>query len=108
MLKYKGYIGNNFEYDSDGRIFAGKILGLRNVLHLQGRTTEEVEKSFRETIDLYLAMCKEDGISPEKPYSGRFNVRIPPELHRDIALRARSERISINDWVIEVFEKSVR
>jgi len=108
MLKYKGYIGNKIEYDAVGKMFTGEIPGLRTVLTFQGRTTDEIEKSFQETIDLYLTMCKEDGISPEKPYSGKFNVRISPELHRDITLQARSERKSINDWVIEVFEKSVR
>ena len=107
MLKYKGYVGNNIEYDSEGKIFVGDVLGLRAVLTFQGRTAEEIEKSFKETIDLYLEMCKEDGVSPERPYSGKFNVRISPELHREIALRAISERRSINDWVIDVFEKSV-
>jgi predicted HicB family RNase H-like nuclease len=107
MLKYKDYIGDNIEYDSEGKIFTGEVLGLRTVLTFQGRTTDEVEKSFKETIDLYLAMCEEDGVSPERPYSGKFNVRISPELHREIALQAISEKISINDWVIEVFEKSI-
>jgi predicted HicB family RNase H-like nuclease len=107
MLKYKDYIGDNIEYDSEGKIFTGEVLGLRTVLTFQGRTPDEVEKSFKKTIDLYLAMCKEDGVSPERLYSGKFNVRISPELHREIALQATSEKISINDWVIEVFEKSV-
>ena len=108
MLKYKDYVGDNIEYDPEGKIFTGEVLGLRTVLTFQGRTTDEVEKSFKETIDLYLSMCKEDGVSPERPYSGKFNVRISPELHREIALKATSERISINDWVIDVFEKSVQ
>lgn len=107
MLKYKGYIGDNIEYDADGKIFIGEVLGLRAVLTFQGRTSKEIEKAFKETIDLYLTMCKEDGVSPEKPYSGKFNVRISPELHREIALKALSEKRSINDWVIDVFEKSI-
>lgn len=108
MLKYKGYIGNNIEYDSDGKIFTGEVLGLRTVLTFQGRTPDEVENSFKETIDLYLDMCKQDGVSPERPYSGKFNVRITPELHREIALQASSEKMSINEWVIEAFEKAVQ
>lgn len=107
MLKYKNYIGDNLEYDANGKIFTGEVLGLRTVLTFQGRTPDEIEKSFTETIELFLAMCKEDGVSPERPYSGKFNVRIPPELHREIALQSTSERISINEWVIETFNKSV-
>ena len=107
MLKYKGYFGSQIEYDTDGKIFTGEVLGLRTVLTFQGRTPEEIETSFKETIDLYLEMCQEDGVSPERPYSGKFNVRIPPELHREIALHAISEKKSINDWVIDAFEKGI-
>jgi predicted HicB family RNase H-like nuclease len=106
MLKYKGYIGD-VEYDSDGKIFTGEAKGLRAVLTFQGQTAIEIEESFRQAIDLYLKMCEEDGVSPEKPYSGHFNIRISPELHRDIALCAASERKSINDWAIEAFQKVV-
>jgi len=107
MLKYKDYIGD-IEYDAEGKIFTGEVLGLRTVLTFQGRTAEEIEESFKQTIDLYPEMCREDGVSPERPYSGRFNVRIPPGLHREIALHAISERKSINEWVIDTFKRAVK
>jgi len=106
MLKYKDYLGE-IEYDSEGKIFTGEVKGLRAVLTFQGRTAEEIEESFRNTIDLYLAMCREDGVSPEKPYSGHFNVRIPPELHREIAFSAAEEKKSINQWIIDTFQKAI-
>ena len=106
MLKYQGYLGD-VEYDSEGKIFTGEVKGVRAVITFQGRTTDEIEESFKQAVDLYLKMCEEDGISPEKPYSGRFNIRISPELHRDIATHAASERKSINEWVIEAFKKAV-
>ncbi len=107
MLTYKGYTGI-VEYDAEGKIFTGEVIGIRSVLTFQGRTPEEIEDSFKQSIDLYLRMCEEDGVSPDKPYSGRFNVRIPPELHHDIAVRAATEHKSINEWAIEAFEKAVR
>lgn len=106
MLKYKGYSGI-VEYDSDGKIFTGEVIGLRSVITFQGRTPEELENSFRESIDLYLDMCSDDGVSPEKPYSGRFNIRITSELHREIVQKAASERKSLNEWVAEALEKSI-
>jgi predicted HicB family RNase H-like nuclease len=106
MLKYKGYTGM-VEYDPDGKIFTGEVIGLRSVVTFQGRTPDELESSFHESIDLYREMCKEDGVSPEKPYSGRFNVRISPELHREIALKAAMERKSLNEWVSETLNKSM-
>jgi predicted HicB family RNase H-like nuclease len=106
MLKYKGYSGI-VEYDGEAKIFTGEVIGLRSMITFQGRTPEEIEESFRRSIDLYLQMCAEDGVASEKPYSGRFNIRIPPELHREIVNRAAIERRSLNDWVKEALEKSV-
>ena len=104
MLKYKGYSGI-VDYDSDGKIFTGEVVGLRSVITFQGRTPEEIEKSFRESIEIYLNMCKRDGVQPEKPYSGKFNLRISPQLHKHIAERALEEKRSLNDLVIDALKK---
>jgi predicted HicB family RNase H-like nuclease len=106
MLKYKGYAGI-VEYDADARLFTGEVIGIRSVVTFQGRTPEELEASFAGSIDLYLEMCLEDGVQPEKPYSGRFNVRISPELHREIVLKAAVEGKSLNEWVVEALEQAV-
>ena len=106
MLKFKNYLGV-VEYDDIGKIFTGEVVGIRSVITFQGRTPEELEQSFRNSIDLYLEMCAEDGISPEKSYSGRFNVRIPPQLHREIARKAVIEGKSMNDLVEEALQKIV-
>lgn len=106
MLKYKGYTGL-VEYDADGKIFTGEVIGLRSVITFQGRTPEELENSFRESIVVYLEMCRIDGVEPEKPYSGRFNIRITPELHRSLVIKAAVERKSLNELVVETLEKSL-
>jgi predicted HicB family RNase H-like nuclease len=100
MLKYKNYSGI-IEYDDIGKIFTGEVVGIHTVITFQGRKPEELEQSFRDSIDLYLEMCKEDGIPPEKTYSGRFNVRIPSQLHREIAIKAEVEGKSMNELVEE-------
>jgi len=107
VLKYKSYVGM-VEYDSEGKIFTGEVIGLRSVITFEGRTPEEIEDSFRKSIELYLEMCKSDGVTPEKPYSGRFNVRIPAELHHEIAVQAAVEKKSLNEWVVEAFEMAVK
>ena len=35
----------------------------------------------------------------EKRYSGQFKVRIPPELHRTLAMQAAEQSVSLNRWV---------
>ena len=106
MLKYKNYSGV-VEYDSDGKIFTGEVIVLRDVITFQGRTPEELERSFQESVDFYLEMCQKDGVSPQKPYSGRFNVRLTPEMHMRIAEKAAQERVSLNQWVAEALRKEL-
>ncbi len=103
MLEYKGYIGT-VTLDSDAHIFHGDVINTRDVITFQGRSIDELEQAFHGSIDDYLEWCKEDGLEPEKPYSGRFNLRISPELHREVAIQAKKEKMSINSFV----EKAVK
>jgi predicted HicB family RNase H-like nuclease len=107
MIKYKRYIGI-VEYDDEGKIFTGEVLGVRDVITFQGRTPEELEESFHQSVDLYLEMCARNGVKPQKPFSGRFNLRLDQELHRRIAEQAGLERISLNDWVERAIQSALR
>jgi predicted HicB family RNase H-like nuclease len=105
MLEYKGYQGA-VEYDYDADILYGEVIGLRDVVTFQGKSVAELEQSFKDTIDEYLKFCEELHRKPEKPFSGKFNVRISPQLHRSLAIRARRENRSLNQWVNEVLERA--
>jgi predicted HicB family RNase H-like nuclease len=98
MMEYKGYCGT-VEYDGEEKIFHGDIINTRDVITFQGTTVGDIEAAFRESIDDYLAWCKEEGTEPEKPYSGKFNVRLAPDLHREMAIRAKKLKLSINSFV---------
>ena len=87
MMEYKGYIGK-VEFDDDADIFHGEVINLRDVITFQGDSVEEIRQAFRESVDDYLAFCAERNEEPEKPFSGKFVVRIPPELHRKIYTQA--------------------
>jgi predicted HicB family RNase H-like nuclease len=98
MMEYKGYLGT-VEYDADAKLFHGDIVNTRDVITFQGTTVEEIERAFKDSIEDYLVWCKEDGIEPERPYSGKFNVRLSPELHKEAAITARKLKLSINRFV---------
>ncbi len=103
MMNYKGYIGK-VEYDDENRVFTGSVINTKTVITFQGSTVDEIESEFKASVDDYLEWCLEDGVEPEKPYSGRFNVRLSPELHQQAAYGAKILGISLNSFV----EKSVR
>lgn len=106
MLSYKGYRGK-VEYIDDARTFHGEVLGTRDVITFQGRTVNEIEKAFRDSIDDYLEFCKEQGDEPDKPYSGKFVVRMPEKLHRSVADLAKLEHESINDVILQAVDMYV-
>jgi predicted HicB family RNase H-like nuclease len=105
MLKYKGYSGD-VEYDDEAKIFHGEVLDTKDVITFRGKSVTEIEKSFKESIDDYLEFCKEREEEPDKPFSGKFVLRIPSELHHKIYLNARRKGKSINNWIIEVLRET--
>ena len=98
MMEYKGYFGT-VEYDAQAKIFHGDIINTKDVITFQGITVKEIEQAFKDSINDYISWCKEEGVEPEKPYSGKFNVRLSPELHRQIVILAKKKRISLNSLV---------
>ena len=104
MMKYKEYIGH-VTYDDEAKIFHGEIMGLRDVITFQGRTVEKLEQAFRDSIDEYLAFCKERGEKPEKTFSGNLRIRIDPNLHAQLALEASSHKTSLNTLIIDKLRK---
>ena len=107
MIEYKGYIGQ-VEFDDEANIFHGEVINLRDVVTFQGATVHELRKAFHDSVDDYLTFCAERGEAPEKPYSGRFVVRVEPELHKAVAMHAKVEHKSLNAWVHDTLELATR
>ena len=98
MLNYKGYYGT-IEYSLEDQVLYGEVVGINGLLPYEGNTLKELEDDFRGVIDEYLEDCKAEGITPQKSYKGTFNVRISPELHRDLALIADEKGETLNKLV---------
>lgn len=105
-LQYKGYTAGPIEFDAEAGLFSGVVVGLRDVVHFAGRDADELAQAFRDSIDDYLAWCAERGAPPDKPYSGTFLVRVPPEVHRKVAMRAAEEGMSLNAWIAKQIDRA--
>ncbi|MFI5460018.1 MAG: type II toxin-antitoxin system HicB family antitoxin [Isosphaerales bacterium] len=106
-LTYKGYTGV-LEVDLDAGELFGRTLGMRDVITFQGKTVEEARESFEESVDFYLSCCEQEGTQPDRPYSGRFNIRITPEVHRRLVVLAESRGQSLNEVVGAALAVAVR
>lgn len=107
MIEYKGYIGK-VEIDEEAGILHGEVINIRDVITFEGQTVEELQQAFRDSIDDYLEYCSQRGEDPEKPFSGKFVIRLPAELHRKAYIKAKLNDKSLNRWVKEVIENAVQ
>ena len=106
LLSYKGYHGT-VEYSLEDQLLFGKVIDTQSLISYEGSTIEELKEDFEGAVDDYLDMCKEHGDSPEKTFTGSFNVRISPELHHQLALYAESHGDSLNATVKKAVQKLV-
>jgi predicted HicB family RNase H-like nuclease len=106
MMEYKGYIGK-VEIDDEAGVLHGEVINIRDVVTYEGRTVGELQQAFRESVEDYLEFCAQRGESAEKPFSGKFVIRLPAELHRKAYIQAKLADKSLNSWVAEVIETAV-
>lgn len=105
-MEYKGYIGS-VEFSETDEVFFGKVLGIRALISYEGTSAKELIEDFHGAVDAYLEMCSETEEEPEKAYKGSFNIRISPELHKQIAVYAMSQQVSINSLVERALQNFV-
>lgn len=95
------------EYDADLDMFRGEILSLNGGADFYGKNTKELRAEFKKSLRVFLDVCREKGIEPRRNYSGKFNLRIPAELHEKLAIVAQSEGKSINTLAQEALQQRV-
>ncbi|WP_198022632.1 type II toxin-antitoxin system HicB family antitoxin [Anaerovibrio sp. RM50] len=105
-MMYKGYIGKA-AFDEEQHIFTGEVINTRTVITFQGESVKELEAEFKASVDDYLEWCQADGIDPEKPFSGKINVRFQPELHRRASIAAKLQGISLNTFIADAVNEKI-
>ncbi len=105
-MTYKGYIGS-VNYSDKDQVFFGKIEGINGLVNFEGESVKELTTAFHEAVDDYLAYCEDEGIEPDKSYTGVLNVRLTPNIHRQIAMLALQAGISINAYIKDALEEKV-
>lgn len=95
------------EYNEELDMFRGEILGLNGGADFYGKNPKALRAEFKKSLQVFLEICKEKGIEPRKHYSGKFNLRIPAELHEKLAIAAQAEGKSINMLAQEALQYRV-
>ena len=105
-MQYKGYSAI-VRYSAEDECLVGHIAGINDIVGFHGDSVEEVRKAFEESVDFYLDSCAKMGHEPNKPYSGRVTLRLPPELHAKLAVQAEMEGNSLNNLMVTALNRAI-
>ncbi len=106
IMRYKGYIAR-IDFDEADGVFTGNVLGLTEPISFHGASVEELRGDFTFAIDHYLSVCQQAGITPEKQVAGKVLVRLMPEHHAAALIAAKSQGVSLNDWMVEAVTRKL-
>lgn len=97
VMTHKGYFAR-IEFDAEDEIFVGHIAGIRDTVGFHADTVAALKDAFAEALDDYLETCRRIGKEPERPASGKFMVRIDPEVHARAVQAAELSGTSLAKW----------
>ncbi|UAA39837.1 type II toxin-antitoxin system HicB family antitoxin [Paraneptunicella aestuarii] len=106
VMKIDGYDAV-IQYDPEIDMFRGEFINLNGGADFYASDISGLHKEGKLSLDMFLKMCLEDGVSPQKQYSGKFNVRISPELHESLVLKAAASGKSINQLVVDSISNTI-
>lgn len=106
LLEIDGYQAT-VQYDADIEMFRGEFIGLTGGADFYASDIKGLRREGKASLDVYLQMCSEQGIEPRRQYSGKFNVRLPAELHEAIAVEAAAQGKSLNQWLCDTLSSEL-
>lgn len=98
MMEYKGYKAQ-IDFDCDAGVFVGEVINTRDGITFTGRSVDELRGAFEKAVEEYLELAVDRAVGADAPYTGHISVRINPELHREIAVRASRDGLSVAGWI---------
>ena len=105
-LQYQDYIAH-ISYDPDIDRFMGRVINARDSITFYGKSTAELRREFKRSVDDYLAYCREEALEPARPYSGQFRLRLSAELHARLSTLAAVNNESLNSLIVKTLADHV-
>mgnify|MGYP003754384777 FL=1 len=94
--------------EEDGGGWMADVPELKGCL-ADGDNPEEALDNLKSVIETWLEVAREDGMEIPEPriytdseYSGRFTLRVPRTLHRQLAQEAEMEGVSLNQFILSL------
>lgn len=95
-------------YDPDIQMFRGEFVGLNGGADFYAKDVDGLRHEGEISLRVFLEACAEDGVDPRKYFSGKFSLRVDPELHEAATIAAAAHGQSLNQWAAEAIRRAAR
>lgn len=95
-------------FDSDIQMFRGEFIGLSGGADFYAKDVDGLRREGEISLRVFLEACAEDGVDPRKHFSGKFSLRVDPELHEAAAIAAAAHGQSLNQWAAEAIRQAAQ
>ncbi|MBS3668917.1 type II toxin-antitoxin system HicB family antitoxin [Vreelandella boliviensis] len=92
------------QYDIDIEMFRGEFTGLNGGADFYADSVAKLREEGKISLRTFLDECHQRGIKPTKTYSGKFQVRLPEDLHKHAVDAATAKGQSLNQFVATAIE----
>lgn len=106
FLSYKGFYGS-VNFSAADEVFYGKLEGVDDLVSFEGTSVKELKANFKLSVEDYIVYCEKNSYQLRKSFKGSFNIRIKPEIHKQAALFAIKQNISLNQFVQKAIEREI-
>lgn len=86
-------------YDPDIEMFRGEFLGLNGGADFYAADVAGLRREGQLSLEAFMDECAKRNIEPRRHFSGRFVLRVAPEIHEAAAVAAAAQGESLNQWV---------
>jgi predicted HicB family RNase H-like nuclease len=95
-------------FDPEISMFRGEFLGLNGGANFYAADVEGLRREGETSLRVFLQACEQRGIDPHKHYSGKFVLRLDPEVHEAAAIAAAAHGQSLNQWAVETLREAAQ
>jgi len=93
------------DYDPDIEMFRGEFVGLNGGADFYAQNIAGLKQEGKASLKVFLQMCAEEGIEPLKQHSGKFVLRLDPNIHQAATAASKAAGLSLNQWVAKLIEE---
>ncbi len=93
-------------YDPEIGMFRGEFLGLNGGADFYATDVSGLQREGELSLKVFLAACEEDGVEPRRQFSGKFILRLDPQIHEAATIAAAAHGKSLNQWAADALKKA--